>query len=164
MLGAFKTDIGKLAYVGKQGVLCLLSESGYADKKGYTSPNHRINSIIKETINNNSGRVLINISPAQIYRIEQILNEITPTNRNVVIMGKRIESIILRAIEMGYIHFDKNRIKSIFNAEDSRAVVIVSDEREKPFSNIKRIIKGYDKFVKISEKDTIVFALSLIHI
>lgn len=158
MLGAFKTDIGKLAYVGKQGVLCLLSESGYADKKGYTSPNHRINSIIKETINNNSGRVLINISPAQIYRIEQILNEITPTNRNVVIMGKRIESIILRAIEMGYIHFDKNRIKSIFNAEDSRAVVIVSDEREKPFSNIKRIIKGYDKFVKISEKDTIVFA------
>ena len=59
---------------------------------------------------------------------------------------------------MGYIHFDKNRIKSIFNAEDSRAVVIVSDEREKPFSNIKRIIKGYDKFVKISEKDTIVFA------
>ena len=51
---------------------------------------------------------------------------------------------------MGYIHFDKNRIKSIFNAEDSRAVVIVSDEREKPFSNIKRIIKGYDKFVKIT--------------
>lgn len=158
MLGAFKTDIGKLAYVGKQGVLCLLSESSYADKKGYTSPNHRINSIIRETLNNNSGRVLINISPAQIYRIEQILYEISSTNRNVVIMGKRIETIILKAIDMGYIKFDKSRIKSIFNADDSRAVIIVSDEREKPFSNIKRIIKGYDKFVKIDEKDTIMFA------
>ena len=50
MTGSFKTDIGKLAYVGKQGVLCLLSESLYAEKKGYTSPNHRISSLIKETL------------------------------------------------------------------------------------------------------------------
>ena len=109
---------------------------------------------------NNPGRILFNISPAQIYRIEQILIEVAQTNRNVIIMGKRIETILLRAIDMGYIKFDKSRIKSIFNAkeEDSRAVVIVSDEREKPFSNIKRIIKGYDKFISISEKDTIVFA------
>ena len=37
MMGSYKTDIGKLAYVGKQGVLCLLCESFYADKPGYTS-------------------------------------------------------------------------------------------------------------------------------
>ncbi|MCM1371162.1 MAG: ribonuclease J [Clostridium sp.] len=158
MLGAFKTDIGKLAYIGKQGVLCLLSESSYADKKGYTSPNHRIDSVIRETLYNNPGRILINISPAQIYRIDQILTEVASTNRNVVIMGKRIENIILKSIEMGYIKFDRNRIKSIFNAEEARSVVIISDEREKPFSNIKRIIKGYDKFVKITDKDTIIFA------
>ena len=34
MSGPYKTDIGKLAYVGKQGVLCLMSESMYADKLG----------------------------------------------------------------------------------------------------------------------------------
>ena len=38
MLGPYKADIGKLAYIGKQGVLCLLGESMYADKIGYTSP------------------------------------------------------------------------------------------------------------------------------
>ena len=158
MLGSFKTDVGKLAYIGKQNVLCLLSESSYADKKGYTSPNHRIYSAMKSVISDNQGRILINISPSQLSRIQEIFNAIIPTNRNVIIMGKRIETIILKAIDMGYINFDKSRIKNIFNADDPRGIVIVSDEREKPFSNIKRIIKGYDKFIKISEKDTVVFA------
>ena len=36
MMGNYKTDIGKLAYVGKQGVLCLLCESIYAEKEGHT--------------------------------------------------------------------------------------------------------------------------------
>ena len=47
--GPYKTDIGKLAYVGKQGVLCLLAESIYAEKKGHTSPNNRIDDVIKQT-------------------------------------------------------------------------------------------------------------------
>ena len=43
MTGSYKTDIGKLAYIGKQGVLCLLSESEYADRPGYTTPNNLAN-------------------------------------------------------------------------------------------------------------------------
>ena len=50
MQGHYKMDIGKLAYVGKQGVLCLLNESLYANKKGYTSPNHRVNHFIREHV------------------------------------------------------------------------------------------------------------------
>ena len=50
MTGPYKTDIGKLAYIGKQGVLCLISESVYAEKVGFTSPYHRVASVIKETL------------------------------------------------------------------------------------------------------------------
>lgn len=158
MRGAYETDIGKLAYVGKQGVLCLLSESSYADKKGFTSPNHRISSVIRETLNNNSGRILFNIFQAQLYRIQELFNEITKTNRRVVIMGKTLESIIINAIDKNYMTFDKNRIGNIHQVNDPNIVVIISDEREKPFSNIKRIIKGYDKFITLSDRDTVIFA------
>lgn len=51
MIGNYQTDIGKLAYIGKQGVLCLMSESLYAPRKGFTSPQHRIQSLINETLN-----------------------------------------------------------------------------------------------------------------
>ena len=158
MLGAYKTDIGKLAYVGKQGVLCLLSESLYADKQGFTSPHHRVGKAIREILNNSDGRVLYNIYQAQLYRIQELFNELKNTNRNVVIMGKRLESVILKAIDMKYIDFDKKRICPINHVKDSKIVVIISDEREKPFSNLKRIVRGYDKFITVNSDDTVIFA------
>ena len=158
MIGNYKTDIGKLAYVGKQGVLCLLSESLYADKKGFTSPNHRTASIIRETLNRNDGRILYSIFQAQLFRIQELFTELSNTNRRVVILGKRLESTILKAIEMKYINFDRNKIGTIRDVNSKDVVVIISDEREKPFSNITRIINGYDKFTKIHDDDTVIFA------
>ena len=155
---SYKTDIGKLAYIGKQGVLCLMSESLYADKKGFTSPNHRTSGVISEILHKNDGRILYNIYQAQLFRIQELLTEVKRTKRNVVIMGKRLESVILKAIDLKYLNFDKKRIKTIHNVNDKNIVVIVSDEMEKPFSNLQRIARGYDKFVKISEDDTVVFA------
>jgi len=158
MQGEYKTDIGKLAYVGKQGVLCLMSESIYAEKKGYTAPNNRITQVITKTLDQNEGRIIFNISQTQFYRIQELFEEIMKTDRKVVILGKRLENMIYNAIDMKYIDFDKRKIGTIKNINDSNIVVIVSDERERPFSNISRIIKGYDKFLNITENDTVVFA------
>ena len=158
MQGEYKTDIGKLAYVGKKGVLCLMSESIYAEKKGYTAPNNRITQVITKTLDQNEGRIIFNISQTQFYRIQELFEEIMKTDRKVVILGKRLENMIYNAIDMKYIDFDKRKIGTIKNINDSNIVVIVSDERERPFSNISRIIKGYDKFLHITEEDTVVFA------
>lgn len=156
MIGPYSTDIGKLAYIGKQNVLCLMNESMYAEKKGYTSPNHRANSIIGETISDNEGRIFFNIFETQIYRIQELFNEISKTNRNVVIMGKSLENIILKGIDLGYIVFDKERIKTISHVNDDGILVIISNEREKPYSSLKRILRNSDKFVTLKESDTVV--------
>jgi len=158
MLGAFNSDIGKIAYVGKQGVLCVLGESIYASRNGFTSPNHRARDIIREVLNKNEGRILVNIMQAQIYRIQELLEEVKKTDRDVVIMGRKLESIILKAIDYHYIAFDKSRIKTIHDVNKPGIIVIVSNEREVPYSNMKRIIKGYDKFITLTEEDTVVFA------
>ena len=158
MLGSYKTDIGKLAYVGKQGVLCLLAESRYAQKAGYTSPQHRMKQIIRETLNRYEGRILFNIFQAQLFRIQELFEEVKQTDRKIIILGKQLENMIQKSIDMHYINFDKKRIGTIFDTTDPNAVIIISDEREKPFSNINRIVKGYDKFVKLTEEDTVIFA------
>lgn len=155
MMGAYKTDIGKLAYVGKQGVLCLLAESTYAEKKGHTSPNNRVSSFIREVLSKNNERIIATVFPAHFYRIQEIFNEVQNTHRKVIIMGKKLQDTINSGIDEGYLTFDKSRIGSLNDLENKNIIVLISDEKEKPFNNLERIIKGYDKYIKIKETDTI---------
>lgn len=155
MVGNYKTDIGKLAYVGKQGVLCLLSESIYADRPGHTSPNNRVSAFIREVLYKNENRIIATVMPAHFYRIQEIFNEVSNTNRKIVIMGKTLQKTVNNAINEGYLTIDKNKIGDLSNLNEKNVVVLISDEKEKPFANLERIIKGYDKYIKIIETDTI---------
>ena len=154
----YTTDIGKLAYVGKQGVLCLLSESMYAEKDGFTAPDHRTSSKIKEVFYKNEGRVIYNVFAAHIYVIQEIFDEISKTDRKIVVMGKTLQNIVMNSIELGYLNISKDKIGDLSNVNDNNIVILVSNEREKLFSNIERMLNGYDKFIKIKDTDTIVFA------
>ena len=157
MQGAYETDIGKLAYIGKQKVLCLLSESVYADRVGYTSPNNRIASTASDILMHNEGRIIITVFSAHISRIQELLTEIMATQRRVVFMGKKLQELINYVIDNNYVKFDKDRIGSLNNVEDKDAVILVSNENEKPFSNLERIVNGYDKYIKIRPNDTIFY-------
>ena len=153
--GIYKTDIGKLAYVGKQGVLCLLSESIYAEREGHTSPNNRASSFIREVLQKSEDRIIATVFPAHFYRIQEIFDEALKTHRKVVIMGKPLQETINYASENGYITVEKSIIGDLNNLNDKNALILISDAKEKPFANLVRIIKGFDKYIKIKENDTI---------
>lgn len=155
MLGPYKTDMGKLAYVGKQGVLCLLSESSYASRPGHTTPNNRVSGFIRDILNKNEGRIITTVFPAHFYRIQEIFNEVSKTHRKIVIMGKQLQNLINKASDENYLQIDKSRIGTLANINDKDVVILISDEKEKPFNNIKRIVKGYDKFIKMKDTDTV---------
>ncbi len=155
MMGNYKTDIGKLAYVGKQGVLCLLSESMYAEHLGHTSPNNRVSEFIRDILAKNENRIIATVFPAHIYRIQEIFNEVSKTHRKIVIMGKMLQETIGKAISMHYLMIDTDRIGDLSNLNDKDVVVLISDEKQKPFANLERIMKGFDKYIKLKETDTI---------
>ena len=155
MMGSYKTDIGKLAYVGKQGVLCLLCESFYADKPGHTSPNNRVGDFIREVLNKSQDRIIATIFPTHFARIQEMFDEISQTHRKIVIMGKNLQELINDAIDEGYLFISKDKIGTLADLESKNAVVFISDEKEKPFANLERIIKGFDKYISIKETDTI---------
>ena len=128
MTGCYQTDIGKLAYVGKQGVLCLLSESIYAEKKGHTSPNNRVSEFIREVLIRNEGSIIATVMPAHFYRIQEVFDEVSKTHRKIVIMGKTLQTMINTAIRDNYLTIDNRRIGDLSNLNDKDVVVLISDE------------------------------------
>lgn len=161
MRGSFKTDIGKLAYVGKQGVLCLMSESLYADKKGFTSPNHRILPLINETMIRREGRIIFNIFSNNICRIQELFDALSKSVRKIVIMGKTLQGTIKYLLDNNYLFIEREKIGDLSNLDDKDVVILTSSDNERPFSNLDRILNGYDKYVKIKNTDTVFFLDSI---
>lgn len=158
MNGHYDMDLGKLAYIGKQGVLCLMAESVFSEKKGHTSPKHKLDNFFKSLVERNKGRIIFSVLPLHIHTIEEIFESVKGKNRKVVIMGKELHTIINMCIKEKYINIDKNLIGDLTNLKDANSIILISNDRQMPYYNINRIISGYDKFVSLETTDTIVFA------
>ncbi len=155
MQGSYKMDLGKLAEVGKNGVLCLMNESLYANHTGFTSPNHRVNHFIREQLNNYSDRFIMSVLPAHIFRLQEIFDEVESTNRKIVIVGKQLINLIHMCLRNKYLKINPLRLGNLSDINDKGVVILISDGKEKPYANIERIIKGNDKIIKLRETDTI---------
>lgn len=158
MLGAYKTDIGKLAYVGKQGVLCLMAESSYAYREGHTSPKHRISKKVWDILNQTDERIIISVFPEHVYRIQEIFDEVARTKRKIVIMGKKLQNLVNYAKDFNYLHYDENLIGDLSNINDKDVVILISDDKEKSLASLEKIISRYDKYITLKEGDTVFIA------
>lgn len=155
MLGAYKTDIGKLAYVGKQGVLCLLSESMYAYRDGHTSPKNRLHKVVWDTLNKTKNRIIMSVFPCHIYHMQEMFKQIRKTRRKVVLMGKSLQDTVDNCIEQGYLSFDKDKIGDLSNVNDKDVVIMVSDDKDNPYGSLEKILNGYDKYLTFKDNDTV---------
>lgn len=158
MKNAYDMDLGKIAYVGKKGVLALLSESSFSEHVGHTSPSHKLSSYFKDAINKAEGRVLFLALPTHIYTLQDIFNGALNMHRKIVIMGKKMQSTINFCKKEGYLEFTDDILGDLSNVEDQNSILLICDDRENPYASINKIISGYDKFIKLRNNDTVVFA------
>lgn len=154
----YEMDLGKIAYIGKQGVLMLMCESLFSEKKGFTSPNHKLENYFNSVIENSKGRIIFTLLPLHIRTMQEIFNALENKGRKVIIMGRELQTIVNMCIKDGYLKVDKSIIGDLTNLKDKNSVVLVCNDRERPYYNLNRIVNGYDKFISLESTDTICFA------
>ena len=158
MQGSYDMDLGKIAYVGKQGVLCLMCESTFAEKNGHTSPKHRLVEYWKDIINHHDKRILFSVLPSHLYTIAEIFEAAANSHRKIVIMGKRLQNVVNFSKKEGYLDFNPEILGDLSNVNDDNAILLIMDDRTQPYANMNKILNNYDKFVTLKNTDTIVFA------
>lgn len=158
MQESYDMDLGKIAYVGKQGVLCLMCESTFAEKNGHTSPKHRLVEYWKDIINHHDKRILFSVLPSHLYTIAEIFEAAANSHRKIVIMGKRLQNVVNFSKKEGYLDFNPEILGDLSNVNDDNAILLIMDDKTQPYANMNKILNNYDKFVTLKNTDTIVFA------
>ena len=158
MRGAYDMDLGKIAYVGKQGVLALLSESTFSERPGHTSPNHRLIKHFKYAVNHAEGRLIFLVLPNHLYTIQEIFDSLRNTHRKVILMGKQLQSVLDIGLKEGYLNIQDGLLGDLSNINDKDSVLILADNKENPYAVLSKALGGYDKFVSLKSTDTVVFA------
>ena len=158
MRGAYDMDLGKIAYVGKKGVLALLQESSFSERSGHTSPNHRLVGVFREAISHTKNRLMFLVLPTHLYTIQEIFDAAKNTHRKMVVMGKQLQSLIDMAVKEKYLEIQDGLLGDLSNIDDKDAIILMADSKQNPYACISKVLSGYDKFIHLKETDTIVFA------
>ena len=135
-----------------------MTESIYANRVGHTAPNHRISNLIREALNKAEGRIIFNVLNSHLYRIQELFNEVSKTDRKIVIMGKKLQNIVNYSIDNKFLFINKEFIGDLSNINDPDVIILNSNERGSSYSTINKIVNGYDKFIKLKKNDTIFIA------
>ena len=158
MRGAYDMDLGKIAYVGKKGVLALLQESSFSEKVGHTSPNHRLVGVFKEAIRHTKDRLMFLVLPTHLYTIQEIFEAARNTHRKIVVMGKQLQNLIEMSLQENYLTIQEGLLGDLSNINDKDAIILMADSKQNPYACISKVLNGYDKFIHLKPTDTVVFA------
>jgi len=87
-------EFDKLAAIGSEGVLCMMSDSTNAERDELIQSDSKIGKSINELFSRMPGRIIIATFASNMYRIQQIIESSVLNGRKVAIFGRSMERVI----------------------------------------------------------------------
>ncbi|GGE65086.1 ribonuclease J [Priestia taiwanensis] len=154
-------DLYKMATLGKEGVLCLLSDSTNAEKQGFTKSERIVGAEIQKVFAKAEGRVIVASFASNIHRLQQVLDAAYLHNRKVAIVGRSMVRVIDIAQTLGYLRIPDDLLISIMDVDHypERDITILSTGSQgEPLAALSRMAKGMHKQVTIKKGDTVIIS------
>jgi ribonuclease J len=155
------TDLSRLAQLGAQGVLLLLSDSTYAELPGYTPSERIVGESLEHVIASATGRVIVTTFSSLISRIQQVIDAAAKYQRRVFIVGRSMSDTVRIALELGYLNAPDGvlgRIDEIRGLPPEKIVLVTTGSQGEPTSALVRMANRDHRHVNIQRGDTIILS------
>ncbi|GAF71419.1 unnamed protein product, partial [marine sediment metagenome] len=157
------TDLSRLAQLGAQGVLLLLSDSTYASQPGYTPSEKVVGETLDHIMADAPGRVIVTTFASLISRIQQVIDSAAKHQRRVFIVGRSMTDTTRMALELGYLKAPDGilaRIDELKGMPRNKIVFITTGSQGEPTSALVRIANRDHRQVHILRGDTVILSAS----
>ena len=156
---SYATDFGRLAEIGREGVLALLSDSANADSSVQVASESEVGKEIEDTIADWDGRVIVAAVASNLSRIQQVFDAAAETGRRVVLTGFDIENIVRTAISLKKLSLVDERLlikpKEMSKFEDHELIILETGRMGEPINGLRKMSIGRHRYVEIKEGDLI---------
>jgi ribonuclease J len=158
-------DIGRIAQLGAQNALALMSDSTDAENPGYSISEQEIQKTLDDIFSKSQGRIIVATFSSLISRVQQIITLSEKYGRKVAIDGYSMRNTVELASKLGYLKIKKGTIikpEQVRNYPDNRISFMCTGAQGEGRAVLMRIVNKEHRHVQIKKGDSVIFSSSVI--
>ncbi|MDX1387902.1 MAG: ribonuclease J [Acidobacteriota bacterium] len=158
-------DLGRLAALGREGVLALLSDSTNADVPGFTLGEQTVAPAFDDLLNRARGRVFVTTFASNVHRLQQVIHLAVRHGRRVAVVGSSMATHIDIAHRLGLLTIPAGtRVEAevAMSQDPDRTLLLVSGSQGEPMSALARVAVDRHREVRIEDGDMVIHSARVI--
>lgn len=155
------SDIHKMAEIGKEGVLLLLSESTNAERPGLSPSERIVGEHVIEAFLKADGKIIVSTFASNINRVQQVVEATIRTNRKLALLGRSMVNVVDVALERGYLDVPEGMIidqQEINDYPPGKVAILCTGSQGEPMAALARLSTGNFRGAEILRGDTVILA------
>ncbi|MCA1595850.1 MAG: ribonuclease J, partial [Chloroflexi bacterium] len=156
-----QTDLARLAQIGEDGILLLISDCTNAERPGFTPSERVVGITLDNVIRNAPGRVIIAAFASNVHRVQQAVTASERHGRKVALVGRSMEQTSETALKLGYLKAEPGTMipaREIDSYGPDQITLITTGSQGEPLSALTRMATEEHRLVKIGDGDTVLIS------
>ncbi|MDD3540991.1 MAG: ribonuclease J [Eubacteriales bacterium] len=158
-------DLGKIAEIGNNGVLALISESTNVERPGHSLSEREVGKAFKEIFSEAKGRIIVATFSSNVFRLQQVISTAEAFGKKVLILGRSMLNVFEAADSLGYLDYEPSTIidvRSIDSLPPEKVVILATGSQGEPMSALSRLAFSEHRSTEIMEGDTVILSSSMV--